>query len=163
MHTLYNEETFLALKKQIAKRQRLVLMAALIFLAALILVLSMDDHKANRPMLAATLIVIFGCSAVVFLWDLTVRPLRSYAKHQDAALHGRAHDVVAVFERFGTENSVIDGITYRDLIFLGEADKHGDRERMFYWDMELPLPGFTQGQEIRLTYYDRFLTGYEIL
>ena len=163
MTALYNEERFAALKKQIGKRQTAVLLTALLFLAGLILLLALDDHRENRPAVPATLLTVFGGSAIVFLWDLTVRPLRSYAKHQDAALHGRTHETVAVFDRFGTEDSVIDGITYRDLIFLGEADKHGERERMFYWDMELPLPSFTQGQEIRLTYFDRFLSGYETL
>ena len=94
---------------------------------------------------------------------MTVKPLRSYAKHVDSALHGRSHESTMVFDRVGSEDSVIDGLTFRDLIFLGEADKHGERERMFYWDMEIPLPDFRKGQELRLTYYDRFLTGYEVL
>ena len=57
----------------------------------------------------------------------------------------------------------IDSVTYRDLVFLGDADKHGDRERMFYWDMEKPLPAFEKGRTVRLTYYDRFIIGYEAL
>ena len=163
MQYLYNEETFASLKKQISKRQRLLLLAAVAVLAAVIASMILDDHKENRPVLLTTLLVIFGGGALIFFWDLTIKPLRSYAKHIDSALHGRSHEALAVFDRVSAEDSVIDGLTFRDLIFLGEADRHGERERMFYWDMELPLPDLKKGQELRLTYYDRFLTGYEIL
>ena len=163
MHLLYNEENYSDLRKQIGKRERLLLLLFLLLFAVIIVVLMTDDHKENRPELLITLLVIFCGGIIVFFWDLTIRPLRSYAKHMDSALHGRSHEIVAVFSRVGPEDSVIDGLTFRDLIFLGEADKHGDRERMLYWDTELPLPSFTAGQEIRLTYYDRFLTGYEVL
>ena len=163
MHYLYNEEIFSALKKLISKRQRLLLLAAFAVLAAILASLILDDHKDHRPVLLTTLLVILGGGALIFLWDMTIKPLRSYAKHIDSALHGRSHETVAVFDRVGTEDSVIDGLTFRDLIFLGEADKHGVREQLFYWDMEFPLPAFGKGQELRLTYSDRFLTGYEIL
>ena len=163
MQALYQEMNLTSLKKQISRRQLLVSAVALIFLAAVIMTLVLDNHKENRPELLTTLLVIFGGSAFIFLWDLTVKPLRSYARHMDAALHGRTHEITAVFDRPGEEDSLIDGLSFRDLVFLGDADKHGDRERMFYWDMELPLPSFQKGQEVRLTYYDRFLTGYEIL
>ncbi len=163
MQALYQESGFTDLKKQISKRQLLVLSVIILFLAALVLVLAADNHKDHRPELPATLIVILGGSLAVFIWDLTVKPLRSYARHMDAALHGRTHQEAFVFDRISSEDSVIDGVTYRDLVFLGDADKHGDRERMFYWDMEKPIPAFRKGQPVRLSYYDRFIIGYEAL
>ena len=163
MQVLYTEEKFSELKKQIGKRERLLFVSSFLFLAVIAAVLLTDNHKENRPELVTTLLVIFGGGLIVFFWDLTIHPLRSYAKHIDSALYGRSHEIVAVFSHIGQEDSVIDGLTFRDLIFLGEADKHGDRERMLYWDTELPLPSFIPGQEIRLRYYDRFLTGYEVL
>ena len=163
MQLLYYEDHFNALKKQISKRQFFLLLLAFVVLAAVSVTLILDDHKENRPVLLTTLLLIFGGGMLIFLWDMTVKPLRSYAKHVDSALHGRSHECTVVFDRVGSEDSVIGGLTFRDLIFLGEADKHGERERMFYWDMEIPLPDFRKGQELRLTYYDRFLTGYEVL
>ena len=163
MRYLYNEEVFSSLKKQISKRLRLLLAVALAVLAAVLASMLLDDHKDHRPVLLTTLLVIFGGGALIFLWDMMIRPLRNYAKHIDTALHGRSHEAVAVFDRVGAEDSQIDGHTFHDLIFLGEANRHGERERMFYWDRELPLPDFREGQEIRLMYYDRFLIGYEVL
>ena len=160
---LYEESRLADLKKQISRRQWLVLALVLVFLALVAVTLVLDNGKENRPVLATTLLVILDGCAVIFFWDMTIRPLRVYAKHMDECLHGRTHQVGAVFDRVGAEDSVIDGHTFRDLIFLGEADKHGDRERLFYWDMELPLPDFRQGETLLLTYCDRFLTAYERL
>lgn len=154
---------FASLQRQIRKRQRIAFAVILAFLAAAAWTLAADNHRDSRPILATTLLVIFGGCAFIFLWDLTIRPLRCYARHMDAALHGRTHRVSAVFDRVGADDSLVDGVLFRDLIFLGEADKHGDRDRMFYWDRELPLPDFRPGQEIMVTYYDRFMTAYEIL
>ena len=163
MLTLYNEEMFTALRGQVKKRQILAFAVLAVFLLAAVWTLSVDNHKENRPILATTLLVIAGGCAFIFLWDLTIKPLRCYARHMDNALHGRGHQINAVFNRVGAEDSLVDGVLFRDLIFLGEADKHGDRDRLFYWDRELPLPDFQPGQEIEVTYYDRFMTGYRLL
>ena len=163
MQALYQEKDYTALNAQIRRRQRALVLIALLVLAAVGLTLALDDHKEHRPELLTTLLVIFGGGAMIFFWDLMIRPLRCYARHMHASLHGRSHEETAVFERFGEEVSLVDGVRFRDLIFLGSPDKHGDRERLYYWDAELPLPDFQPGQSFRLTYYDRFLTGYEAM
>ena len=124
--------------------------------------LILDNHKENRPELWTTLAVIFTGGITVFLYDLLIHPLKAYARHLENALHGRSHEATVIFDHFNEETSVVDGVSFRDLIFLGEADKHGDRDRMFYWDQEIPLPDFTRGQEITLQYYDRFITAYQL-
>ena len=162
MQALYNEEMFASLRGQIKKRRIIAFLVLLVFLAAAVWTLILDDHKESRPILATTLLVIAGGCSFIFLWDLTVHPLNCYARHMDAALHGRTHQISAVFDRVGTDDSLVDGVAFRDLIFLGDPDKHGDRDRMFYWDRELPLPDFRRGQTVRVTYYDRFMTAYSL-
>ena len=162
MRALYTEEMFASLRGQIKKRRIAAFSVLLLFLAAAVWTLTLDDHKANRPILATTLLVIAGGCSFIFLWDLTVHPLSCYARHMNAALHGRTHRITAVFDRFGTDVSLVDGVAFQDLIFLGDADKHGDRDRLFYWDRELPLPDFRRGQRVEITYYDRFMTAYSL-
>ncbi len=161
MKDLYTEQDYSLLKKQISRRVALVLAALAAGLACIALTLVMDNHRENRPELLTTLAVIFSGSLVVFLYDMLVHPLNAYARHMDTALHGRTHEISVVFDHFNEETSFVDGVYFRDLIFLGEADKHGDRDRMFYWDRELPLPDFSKGQEITLKYYDRFIVAYQ--
>ena len=122
-----------------------------------------DNHKDHRPELPATLILIFSGAIVIFFWDLLLRPLSAYARHVDASLHGRSHEATVVFDHLNEETSVVEGVSYRDMIFQGDPDKHGDRDRLFYWDLEMPLPDFRNGQEVTLQYYDRFITGYQLL
>lgn len=162
MHSLYSEQDLLSLNGQIRRRRIVFLAVFLVLLALIVLAVLQDDGKQNRPELLVSVLVIFtGCFAV-FFYDLMLRPLRSYFLHVDRALHGRSHEEGFVFDRINDDVSLVDGVAYRDLIFLGEPDKHGDRERMFYWDSELPLPAFEKGQQVFLHYYDRFITGYRV-
>ncbi|MBQ9211234.1 MAG: hypothetical protein IJ153_05975 [Clostridia bacterium] len=162
MHALYNEQDLAALRKQIKIRWFGFLAIFLIAVVALALLLISDNHKENRPELITTLVLILSGGLLIFYYDLLIRPLRAYERHMDTALHGRSHQVTVLFDHLNEESSLVEGVNYRDLIFLGEADKHGDRERMFYWDMELPLPDFKKGQEITLTYFDRFITAFSL-
>ena len=162
MNSLYTEQNLTDLRKQIRKRM-LVFFTIFAFAVAVITVLLVqDNHKENRPeMLTTAAVILFGCAMIGF-YDLAIHPLRSYAKHIDTSLHGRCHDVSVLFDHEKEESSVVDGVVYRELIFLGDADKHGDRDRTFYWDREIPVPDFHQGQEVSVRYYDRFVTGYQV-
>ncbi len=160
MQNLYTESDHQAVRSQLKRRLLVLLGLSLLFLAVIIWTLILDDHKANRPELYTTLAVLLWGFTAIFFWDLLCKPLHCYARFIDTALHGRCHEVQVEFSRRNEEKSVVDGVTYRDLIFLGEADKHGDRDRMFYWDAELPDPPFAPGDQVTLRYYDRFITGW---
>ena len=160
MKPLYTEQNLEELKKQINRRWAIWLALLAAGVVGLTVLLVMDNHKTNRPELAATLVVLFTGIALIAFYDLLIHPLAAYRRHMNNSLHGRSHEAVVIFDHLNEEVSVVEGVTFRDMIFLGEADKHGDRERMFYWDQELPLPSFSKGQEVTLKYYDRFITGY---
>jgi len=162
MQSLYTEQYLSEITAQRNRRRLLLLGILAVLLVVLVLLLVSDNHRENRPELAVTMVVILACVATIFIYDLLIHPLSAYVKHLDSALHGRSHEVTVVFDHLNEEESLVDGVVYRDLIFLGEADKHGDRDRMFYWDLELPLPDFVKGQEVTLRYFDRFITGYAV-
>ena len=141
MQALYNEEMFASLRGQIKKRRIIAFLVLLVFLAAAVWTLILDDHKESRPILATTLLVIAGGCSFIFLWDLTVHPLNCYARHMDAALHGRTHQISAVFDRVGTDDSLVDGVAFRDLIFLGDPDDISQAFGIEPRDNTLFLPG----------------------
>ena len=163
MQLLYSERNLSDIRGQIKKRLLALGAVSVLFLAAIVYTLILDNHKDHRPEVWTTVLTLVWLFSLIFGFDLLVRPLYSYAKHLQTSLHGRTHEVVCEFSRAGENESVVDGVVYRDLIFLGEADKHGDRDRLFYWDAELPVPAFAPGSQIRVQYYDRFMTGYEVL
>lgn len=160
MHTLYTEQDLLSLKKQLRKREAAAFAVLTLFAAGVIATLIIDNHRENRPELLTTLLVILAGASFIFLWEMLVRPLISYERHMEQALFGRTHEISLVFDRFGEEDSLIDRISYRDLYFLGEPDKHGERTQMYYWDLSRPLPGFKPDQEIIISYFDRYITGW---
>lgn len=162
MLPLYNDISLDKLQQQIRRRSLVFLLILTAGLALIIITLILDDHRENRPQVWTVLAVIVTGSALIFFDDLMIRPLRAYRRHLDSSLHGRNHEITVIFDHVNHDSSVVDGVVYRDLIFLGEADRHGDRERLFYWDQEVPLPSFAKGQEVTLRYYDRFITGYQI-
>ncbi len=162
MHSLYSENDLGKISFQI-RRRRLVLLAIMLCFSAVLayLLIAVDNGRQNRPELPVMFVLIAAFSVLIFFYELLLHPLTAYARHLRNSLHGRSHEITVLFDHINEEHSMVDGVMYQDLIFLGEADKHGDRERMFYWDVELPLPEFSKGQEVTLRYYDRFIIAYE--
>ena len=163
MQVLYTENDLQSIKAQLKKRKIVLLLISVVFLALVVYTLVIDDHKENRPEVWTTVFVMLWGFSFIFFWDMFCQPLRKYIQHLEYSLHGRSHEVEVEFSHWDAEDSVVEGVRFRDAIFLGEANKHGERDRMFYWDIEKPLPTFSQGDSVLVQYYDRFITGYEIL
>ncbi len=163
MQNLYDEKDLLAIRAQLKRRLAMLGLLSLVMLGVVVWTLLLDNHKENRPELWTTLAVMLWGFMLIFWWDFFCRPLSRYARHLDTALHGRTHEDVLTYSRQSADVSLVDGVSCRDLIFLGEPDKHGDRDRMLYWDCEKNDPPFREGEDVRVRYYDRFLTGYEHL
>ena len=93
----------------------------------------------------AVCILIFGLSFMV-------RPLLSYRNHIRTALFGRAREATYRYLHLEPDLSVIDGITFRSLVFEGEPDRHGIAEHMFYWDVLKEIPDLSEGETIISSY-----------
>lgn len=161
MQALYTEQDLQTIKDQLKKR-RYVLYAVCAVFAAVIAVsfILRDDRNHISYEWLTVLAAILLSFSVIFIAEFLCRPLRCYARHIDTALHGRSHETAFEFRCIENDESLVDGVRFRDMTFLGEADKHGIRERRFYWDAEKPLPDFAEGENITLTYYDKAITGY---
>ena len=163
MCDLYTEDDLRAVQAQLKKRYMVLLLISLAFLALTVITLVIDNHKENRPVVLTTVAVMLWGFSFIFYYDMFCQPLRKYIRHLDYSLHGRSHEVEVEFSQWNEEESMVDGVRFRDAVFLGEANRHGERDRMFYWDAEKPLPDFRLGDLIHIKYYDRFITGYEKL
>ena len=155
MQELYTQQTLDALRAQIRKR-RMALLFPLLVLAG-VLVFSCVQRIEWLSVVSSILI----CFLLVFAVEMFFRPLRAYEKLLEAALHGRSHEGDFVFSHAEPEVSVVDGVSCLSLIFLGDPDKHGTREQMFYWDRELSLPAFQKGQNVRLRYTGTMITAWQ--
>lgn len=155
MTLLYQEQDLEAIKAQ--QKKRLISVSPVWAVLLAVVIYSCITRAEWLTMLS--LCLLGAC--LVFWLDFLYMPLHRYEVHLKNALHGRHHDTEYEFSAFDEDQSVVDGVKYRGMTVLGEADRHGIRDRMFYWDCERELPDFKEGAVIKLRYYDKVVIGYE--
>ena len=99
----------------------------------------------------------------IFCYGIAIKPLRCYAKHLQNALHGRTRVTEGTFKRLDTEESMVDGVAYRAMIISVGNPKDEEDDRLYYYDVEKPLPNFAEGTKLRVTYHDREVADLEVL
>ena len=155
MTELYSEKDIQLISQQLKKRYTVIGVVLALLLALIIVSLVI-----RIQWLTMTAVFLFGAFAV-FSIDLFCLPLHRYRKLLVSAVSGRTHVGTFEYKQAEGEVSMVDGVSCRSLIFLGEPDKHGSREQCFYWDAERPLPGFQPGQQVTLKYTGRNIIGYD--
>ena len=146
MRELYSKEDLASLKSQLQKRWLVVWI--LLGLAVAVFVFSM---VIRLEWLSMASVIVFGFFAVFWI-DLFCLPLMRYRRLVEAALFARNHTDTLEYVRTEPDPSMVDGVSCMSLIFLGEPDKHGTRETLFYWDAEIPAPALEAGKEYTIRY-----------
>ena len=155
MTELYSENDVNRISAQLKKRYTVI--GAVL---ALLLVLIVISLLFRIEWLTMVTVFLFG-SFAVFSIELFCLPLHRYRKLLTSALTGRTHAGAFEYKETESDTSMVDGVSCRGMIFLGEPDKHGSREQRFYWDEEQPLPGFQAGEQITLKYTGKNIIGWE--
>ena len=108
--------------------------------------------------LTVAAVILWG-GALIFIYDLLLKPLLSYRRLLHSALSGRTHTEVMEYARTETDESLVDGVRCLGLVFLGEPDKHGTREQLLYWDREKQLPALVEGRSMEVKYTGKMIIG----
>ena len=153
MQELYSEQALNAVSRKVNRRLAILCAALLVLLA--VFVMAMITRTMWLAMVSAC---VAGCFAIFYL-DLFCMPLIRYRRLVRSALSGRDHTKDLEFARVEPDLSSVEGVPCRSFIFLGEADKHGSREILLYWDNELPLPDLTPGETVTVKYTDKYIIG----
>ena len=153
MNDLYTQEMLTTLQKRLKSRW---LILAVVF--GLLLAGFVYSMIIRIEWLSVLLLGLAGCFAI-FWTDLFIMPLLQYRKLLRAALNGRSHVGTLEYVRTEPDESMVDGVPCLGMVFLGEPDKHGSREQLFYWDRELPLPTLSPGQEYTIKYTGKNIIG----
>lgn len=98
---------------------------------------------------------ILLCFWSIFYIGLNIVPVMRYRTHVNNMLHGITHSIHAVFQHFDADDSLVDGVNFRAMHIICKDDAGEDYERLFYWDLEKPLPAFQKGQALEIVYHDR--------
>ncbi|MBQ6061001.1 MAG: hypothetical protein IJL36_06110 [Clostridia bacterium] len=149
MKELYSAEMLESLDGKLKKRWILTGVVSALLLAAFVwsVVIRME-------WLSILLLALLGVFLIFFI-EMFCRPLLNYRKLVVSALSGRSHDREMEYVRTEPDVSSVDGVSCLSLIFLGDADKHGSREQLLYWDEEIPLPALQEGQSYTVRFTGR--------
>lgn len=153
MKELYSAEMLVSLNGKLKKRWILAGVISVLLLAAFVWSVIIRVEWLSIALLA--LLGIF----LIFFIEMFCRPLLDYRKLVVSALSGRSHDRVMEYVRTEPDISRVDGVSCISLIFLGDADKHGSREQLLYWDEGIPLPALREGQSYAVRFTGRNIIG----
>lgn len=153
MKELYSAEMLASLNGKLKKRWILAGVISALLLAAFVW-----SVIIRVEWLSIVLLALLGIFLIFFI-EMFCRPLLDYRKLVVSALSGRSHDRVMEYVRTEPDISRVDGVSCISLIFLGDADKHGSREQLLYWDEEIPLPALREGQSYAVRFTGRNIIG----
>ena len=156
LHLLYSEQDLITVRAQKKRRLLAVLPFCLIALSA-----GVAGFCTRLEWLA---ILGFCALAVILIFWLNFmyKPVCSYEKLICAALSGRYHDTECLFSAIEPDVSLINGISFRSVVVLGSADKHGIREHQYYLDTQKDFPDLAPETAITIRYNDRNIIGYQL-
>ena len=157
MKELYSDSYRRLVRAQLSHR-----LIPLCFISGALLAVAVWSFFTRQQVITMISVLLMG-TVLIFCLDVLCKPLWQYDRFIVSALSARNHTDSLVYDHPEEEISVVDGVAYRSLVFLGDPDKHGTRERMFYWDKELPLPNFVPGQRIAIRYTGKMIIAYECL
>ncbi len=149
MKDLYSAEMLASLDGRLKKRWILLGIISALLLAGFVW-----SVAVRMEWLSVVSVVLLGIFLIFFI-DMFCKPLLDYRKLVSSALYGRSHERDLEYVRTEPDDSRVDGVSCRSLIFLGDPDRHGSREQLLYWDAEIPLPALQEGQSCTVRYTGR--------
>ena len=155
MNELYSALDLAKISAQLNQRKAMIFGGAAVMLGGLVW-----SFLARIEPLSIALAIGLG-AVLVFCLEMFCRPLYAYRRLIVTALHGRSHEVRLTYDHREEDLSTVDGVCCLSLIFLGDPDKHGAREQLYYWDREKALPAFEPGQDVTIRYNGKTIIGWQ--
>jgi len=137
--SLFSAQDQAAIRAQLKKRLILVLIPVLALLGAAIY------FAIQRNEVATDVLTIVSLSALIFCYDLFLKPLRCYQRHLDNVISGRRRAVDLPFLAISDDISLVDGVPYRAMTCTDLDAKGRPYDRLFYFDAEKPFPAIAAG------------------
>ena len=149
LNELYSADALSGLNRELKSRWIVLGAAAVLLLAVFVF-----SFIRRIKWLSMASLIALGFFAIFWI-DLYCMPGVRYRNLLRSALAGRSHTGTMPFVRLEPDPSMVDGVPCRSMIFLGDPDKHGSREQLFYWDQKIPVPDLEPGREYTFRYTGR--------
>lgn len=148
---MYQEQELTNIQSQQKKRWLLLMIPCAALLIGLIASLFVRQEAVTDALTLALGILL------IFCYDLCIKPLRCYERHLNNVLHGRVHELTCAYSHMDEDISLVDGVAYRAMTFITYDEKNKPFERMFYFDVQKPVPEIPAGAKVCVTYHDHEL------
>ena len=174
---MFTEEELSRIRSQISRRRILILLPAVLLVGAAIALIvirmglcadavaAMHDPKVMSEIrtceIVSTVCVGLALIWLIFAFGKRFSPLRKSEKHLDGVLHGRTHEICGAWAGVSGDISEMDGVPSRSVGLTVLDDKGRDVERLFYWDIQKPLPDVAQGTRVKLVYHGKQIVSLE--
>lgn len=153
--TVYTEQDLTSITNQIKKRWIIFSIPAVIALAGIVVSL-----VVRIEWVTSLLTILLGCG-LIFFFDLFIKPLNRYRTFLRNALHGIIRETECYYQSITADAERVDGVLCRMITVTDHTDEGKPYERIFYWDVEKPFPGFEVDQKLHVVYHDRSVVSME--
>ena len=160
---MYTDADLTNARKQRAFRLRVAVIPAAVFVAAAVglFIYGQNIRSDSLWMITVALTILGGCS-FLFLYGLSVRPMRMYELHVEQMLHGRKRETTGILKSFGDqvcEKNCVD--CYPMMLNIGRKDD-GKDDRLFYFDVHKERPNIPIGTVMTVESNDMMVAAYRV-
>lgn len=106
---------------------------------------------------------LFSLLAMMIYFSVTmsILPVKRYKQFLNNAVHGKNRVDTLRFDTLDQETVEREGVRFYPVTMRADTLKEELDERQFYWDANLSLPDWTQGNYLKLTSHERMIIGWE--
>lgn len=152
---MYTPQHVKDISAQFNRRAALMAIPTLFFIAAIVYSI------AQRIQWLTIFLFIAMCFVILFYWGLFLSPLQKYKKHLISVLYGQNRTTEGYFKHFLQESSDRDGVLFVPL-YINISNTHDEEDdRLFYYDYNLPLPDWKEGEKLSITSQDKAVVSWK--
>lgn len=154
---MYTQDDLKTVQEQYRKRWLWLVLGLLLPTAGLVWSL-----VVRLQPLTIGLSILTGC-IFVFVHGVAISPVGAYRKHLSELLQGRNREMEGTFKGFDSRYAVRDRVRFLPLMLnVGDPQEPND-DRLLYWDLNLPLPDWHEGEQLYIASFDKAVTAWRRL
>ena len=151
---MYSDKDLLDIDRQFRRRLWLLMMIEGVLAAGMAYSLAV-----RLQWLTVLLSCVMGSAAIIYA-GMTLAPLHAYRKYLRALLPGHKRELSGIFKGFDAHSILRDNVSYLSfLLNVGDPDDSKD-DRQLYYDTNLPLPDWREGERLWIASFDKSVTGW---
>lgn len=160
---MYSEEDLLRARQQRASRVRAAVIPAAVALAAAIALFVYGQIiRSDQLWMVTVALTIAGCCYFLFLYGVSIHPMRMYELHIRMMLHGKKRETTGILKSFGEKCCEKNGVDcYPMVLNVGEKND-GKDDRLFYFDAHREKPAIAPGTSMTVESNDMMVAAYRV-